>query len=62
MAFTFIFFICTVTFFFVGGYNLYDYSAAKIMFTLSFMNLYSFYLQYFYAPTSRQIFRFKKEK
>lgn len=55
LAFTSIFFISTIVFFFLGGYNLFDYSGPKILFTLCFMNMYSFYLQYFYAPTSSYI-------
>lgn len=45
------FFISTVVFFFVGGYDLYSYSGSKMLFTLCFMNMYSFLLQYLYTPT-----------
>ena len=55
MAISAVFFVCTVVFFFVGGYDLYSYSASKIIFTLCFMNMYSFFLQYLFAPTDRQI-------
>lgn len=61
MVFTLIFFISTIVFFFVGGYDLYNYSASKIFFTLTFMNLYSFYLQYLYAPTTKQMRTFMRE-
>lgn len=61
LVLTVIFFISTIVFFFVGGYNVYDYSAAKIFFTLAFMNLYSFYLQYLYAPTAKQMRKFARE-
>ncbi len=61
MAISAAFFISTVVFFFVGGYDLYSYSASKIIFTLCFMNLYSFFLQYLYAPTQRQVRDANKE-
>lgn len=51
MAFSAAFFVSTIVFFFVGGYDLYNYSASKIFFTLCFMNMYSFFLQYLYAPS-----------
>jgi hypothetical protein len=55
------FFISTIVFFFVGGYDLYAYSASKIIFTLCFMNLYSFFLQYLYSPTGKQMRDIHKE-
>jgi hypothetical protein len=55
------FFISTVVFFFVGGYDLFTYSGSKIFFTLSFMNMYSFFLQYLYAPTRKQIRKLHRE-
>jgi hypothetical protein len=61
MAISAAFFISTVVFFFVGGYDLYSYSASKILFTLCFMNLYSFFLQYLYAPTEKQVRDINKE-
>jgi hypothetical protein len=61
MAISAVFFICTAVFFFVGGYDLYAYSASKIIFTLCFMNMYSFFLQYLFAPTTRQIRSLNRE-
>ena len=61
LVLTVIFFISTTVFFFVGGYDLYNYSASKIFFTLAFMNLYSFYLQYLFAPTAKQMKKFNRE-
>jgi hypothetical protein len=55
MALSAAFFISTIVFFFVGGYDLYNYSASKIFFTFCFMNMYSFFLQYLYAPSLAQI-------
>jgi hypothetical protein len=62
MIFTAVFFISTTVFFFLGGYDLYNYSASKIFFTFAFMNMYSFYLQYLYAPSPEQIKMFRREK
>jgi hypothetical protein len=51
MNISFFFFLSTIIFFFLGGYNVFSYSAPKIFFTFSFMNLYSYALQYLYYPT-----------
>jgi len=51
------FFISTIIFFFIGGYNVFDYSATKIMFYITFMNIYSYFLQYLYSPTKEQVER-----
>lgn len=51
MNISFFFFVSTIVFFFLGGYNVFSYSAPKIFFTFSFMNLYSFALQFLYSPT-----------
>jgi hypothetical protein len=51
------FFISTTVFFFLGGYNIFDYSAPKIMFYITFMNGYSYWLQYLYAPTKEEVRR-----
>ena len=54
MVLSAVFFISTIVFFFMGGYDLYSYSGSKILFTLCFMNMYSFFLQHLYYPTKKQ--------
>lgn len=49
------FFIITIVLFFIGGYSIFTYSAPLVMFTLTFMNCYSYFLQYLYCPTSNQL-------
>lgn len=54
-----LFFLSTIIFFFIGGYNIFDYSAPKIMFYITFMNFYSYFMQYLYCPTNEQVNRFE---
>ena len=55
LVFFVIFFIGTAILFFADAYNLYTYSASKVMITFCLMNFYSFFLQYLYSPTQDEI-------
>jgi hypothetical protein len=48
---SFFFFIIVFGIFMVGGFDVFEYSASRVMYTYTFMNFFSFYLQFMYLPS-----------
>ena len=47
---SFFFYLVVFALFIFDGFDIFEYSAGKVMFTYLFMNIFSFYLQYLYTP------------
>ena len=37
--------------FFIGGFDVFEYSAGMVMFTYTFTNIFSYYMQFMYMPS-----------